>query len=78
MKFIGAITKFIIRTSAFLGKEVAEVLHQPRLILTLVLGPFLILLLFGVGFRYQNPPLRALFGPETAGLITSLNKINLL
>jgi ABC-2 type transport system permease protein len=61
MKFINAIIKFLIRTSAFLSKEVAEVLRQPRLILTLVLGPFLILLLFGVGFRYQNPPLRSLF-----------------
>ena len=34
-----------IRTSAFLGKEIAEVRRQPRLVLSLILGPFLILLI---------------------------------
>jgi ABC-2 type transport system permease protein len=51
----------LIRTSAFLRKEVAEVLRQPRLVLTLVLGPFLILLLFGIGYRNQARSLRTLF-----------------
>ena len=32
-----------------------------RLILTLVLGPFLILLLFGIGYRNQARDLRTLF-----------------
>ncbi len=50
-----------IRASAFVTKEVVEVLRQPRLVLTLVLGPFLILLLFGVGFRNQPRTLRALY-----------------
>ncbi len=44
----------LIRSSAFWSKEVIEVLRQPRMIFMLVLGPFLILLLFGVG--YQNKP----------------------
>src|SRR3970040_2238177 len=51
----------IIRTSAFLRKEIVEVLRQPRLLLTLVLGPFLILLIFGVGYRNQPRELRTLF-----------------
>lgn len=52
---------FFIRISAFLRKEVFEVWRQPRLILTLILGPFLILLLFGVGYRVQAQSVRALF-----------------
>jgi len=52
---------FLVRTSAFLGKEIFEILRQPRLILTLVFGPFLILLLFGLGFRNEPRALRTLF-----------------
>lgn len=51
----------LIRISAFLRKEVFEVLRQPRLVLTLVLGPFLILLIFGIGYRNQARALRTLF-----------------
>jgi ABC-2 type transport system permease protein len=51
----------LIRISAFVTKEIAEVMRQPRLLLTLVLGPFLILLLFGVGYRNQARVLRTLF-----------------
>ena len=55
------IFKVIIRSSAFLGKEINTILRQTRLILTLVLGPFLILLLFGIGYRNEARPLRTLF-----------------
>ncbi len=51
----------IIRTLAFLRAEVFEMLRQPRLMLTLVLGPFLILLLFGIGYRDSPRSLRTLF-----------------
>lgn len=51
----------LIRPSAFLRAEIAEVLRQPRLVLTLVLGPFLILLLFGLGYRNEPRALRTLF-----------------
>ena len=50
-----------IRASAFFQKELAEVLRQPRLILSLIFGPFLILLLFGIGYRDQARTVRALF-----------------
>jgi ABC-2 type transport system permease protein len=59
-----AMSKFlqsIVRTSAFLRKDVIEVLRQPRLLSTLVAGPFLILLLFGIGYRNQARALRTLF-----------------
>jgi ABC-2 type transport system permease protein len=52
---------FFIRVSAFFRKEVVEVMRQPRLMLLLVVGPFLILLLFGIGFRNQPRALRTLF-----------------
>lgn len=55
------LTSFLVRTSAFLGKEIFEILRQPWLMLTLVLGPFLILLLFGIGFRNEPRALRTLF-----------------
>lgn len=43
--------KPIIRLLSFFGKEVREIGRQPRLILSLILGPFLILLLFGIGYQ---------------------------
>src|SRR5438067_9648201 len=56
-----------MRSSAFLGKEIYAILRQPRLILTLALGPFFILLLFGLGFRNTGRPFRALFVAPTNG-----------
>jgi ABC-2 type transport system permease protein len=56
-----SISGFFIRTSAFIQKELVEILRQTRLLLALVLGPFLILLLFGLGFRDEARVLRALF-----------------
>ena len=45
----------MIRSLAFFRKDLFEVLRQPRVLLTLILGPFLILLAFGVGF-VPDPP----------------------
>ncbi len=50
--------KLLLRLFAFFGKEIHEVRRQPRLVLSLILGPFLILLLFGIGYMNQRPPLR--------------------
>lgn len=58
---MGKIWRSIIRMSAFLRKEIFEIMRQPRLVFTLVLGPFLILLLFGIGYQAIAPPLRTLF-----------------
>ena len=43
----------VVRGVAFTGKELHEVFRQPRLLLGLVVGPFLILLLFGTSFKGQ-------------------------
>lgn len=48
----------LVRKTAFIGKELTEVRRQPRLILSLVLGPFLILFLFGVGYSASPPEIR--------------------
>jgi len=50
----------LTRTSAFLRKDIVDFLRQPRLVLALVLGPFLILLLFGLGFKSEAVNLRTL------------------
>lgn len=53
--------KKLVRASAFFTKEISEVIRQPRLILTLIVGPFLILLLFGLGYQTNYPPVRTLY-----------------
>jgi ABC-2 type transport system permease protein len=58
---MGNFFRGIIRASSFFRKEIFEILRQPRLVATLVLGPFLILLIFGIGYRAQSPTLRTLF-----------------
>jgi ABC-2 type transport system permease protein len=53
-----AIGKQVVRVSSFFFKEIWAALRQPRLILSVVLGPFLILAAFGVGYKGQTPELR--------------------
>src|SRR5512138_1466818 len=50
--------KPIIRLLSFFSKEVNEVRRQPKLVLSLLLGPFLILLLFGIGYQGERPKIR--------------------
>ena len=58
---MGNFFRGIIRGSSFFRKEIFEILRQPRLVATLVLGPFLILFIFGIGYRGQPRSLRTLF-----------------
>ncbi len=50
--------KILIRLLSFFNKEINEIRRQPRLILSLILGPFLILLLFGYGYAGERPKLK--------------------
>jgi ABC-2 type transport system permease protein len=50
--------KRILRLLSFLAKEVLDIARQPLLLLLLILGPFLILLLFGMGYTGQQAPVR--------------------
>jgi ABC-2 type transport system permease protein len=45
------LAKIVIRTLAMIGKEVVEVLRRPGAVLSLILGPFLILAVFGLGYQ---------------------------
>jgi len=47
------------RTWAFARKDVSSILRQPKLVLTLIVGPFLILALFGVGYETERGGLEA-------------------
>jgi ABC-2 type transport system permease protein len=54
----------VIQCSAFVRKELAEIIRQPRLILLLIIGPFALLVLFGMGYRSESLGLRTQFvGP---------------
>ena len=60
----------LTRSFAFVRKEFMAVWRQPRLMATLILGPFLILLLFGLGYRDTPEPFRTLVvADETAAEI---------
>lgn len=58
--------KGVIRLLAFFTKEINEVRRQPRLVLALIFGPFIILLLFGLGYQASPPrPRLALVIPDS-------------
>ena len=50
-----------LQVAAFMRKEAVDVIRQPRLLLTLVIGPFLIMAIFGMGYRETPQRLRTLF-----------------
>ena len=54
-----ALAKGTIRTSSFF-KEIWSSIRQPRLVLSVLLGPFLILAAFGIGYKGQTPELDTL------------------
>lgn len=49
--------KSIVRISAYARAELVSTLRQPRLLLVLVLGPFLVLFVFGLGYSQELPRL---------------------
>jgi ABC-2 type transport system permease protein len=54
----------VVRSSAFVRKELVEILRQPRLLALLVAGPFALLVLFGAGYSASELELRAVFVGE--------------
>lgn len=47
----------IVRIGAFVRSELVSTLRQPRLLIVLVLGPFLVLFVFGLGYEATLPDL---------------------
>jgi ABC-2 type transport system permease protein len=53
------LVKLVFRVFSVVGKEIIEVLRRPGAIFSLILGPFLILAVFGLGYGGYVKPLRA-------------------
>lgn len=66
----------LIQISSFVRKEVAEILRQPRLVGTLILGPFLILFIFGIGYNNSLRVMRTVMVvPEDSKIKEEINDI---
>ena len=50
------ISHSVVRMASFTGKELREVIRRPGVVLSLILGPFLIMFLFGLGYTGFRPP----------------------
>ena len=53
--------RWLLQSATFFRKEAVDVLRQPRILLTLVLGPFLLMAIFGLGYRETAAPMRTVF-----------------
>src|ERR1051325_761360 len=59
------------RTTAFVNKDVIEVIRRPGALFSLIFGPFLIMGLFGLGYSGQYRPLNTvLVLPSNSNLPT--------
>lgn len=50
------ISHSIVRVGSFTGKELREVIRRPGVLLSLIVGPFLIMFLFGLGYSGYRAP----------------------
>jgi ABC-2 type transport system permease protein len=67
------IFQFLTRLLAFVGKELVEVARRPGAIVSLILGPFLIMALFGFGYSGFRRSLETIVViPADSGLPTDL------
>ncbi len=55
-----ALLKGWTRSTSFIGKEVVEVVRRPGALFSLIIGPFLIMGLFGIGYSGQYRPLNTI------------------
>ncbi len=68
-----SVIKWFARILAFMGKEVLETLRRPGAIVSLLVGPFLILLAFGLSYNGIRRPLEAVVVvPPSSGLPTDV------
>ncbi len=51
-----SIAQSIIRMASFTGKELRELVRRPGVLLSLIVGPFLIMFIFGLGYSGSRDP----------------------
>jgi len=67
------VLQFLTRLLAFVGKELVEVIRRPGAIISLILGPFLIMAVFGLGYQgFRRPLETVIVVPPQAGIPTDL------
>jgi ABC-2 type transport system permease protein len=65
--------KVLTRILAFVGKEIVEVVRRPGALASLILGPFLVMAIFGVGYSgYRRPLNTVVVIPPDSGLPTEV------
>ena len=63
----------VIRLLALVGKEIVEIIRRPGAVLSLVFGPFLIMVVFGLGYSGERRPLETVIViPPSSGLPTDI------
>ncbi|HEX2142606.1 MAG TPA: hypothetical protein VHK28_10120, partial [Candidatus Limnocylindria bacterium] len=59
----------LVSITSFLGKELREVIRRPGVLASLILGPFLIMALFGIGYTGNRSPFKTeIVVPENSQL----------
>jgi ABC-2 type transport system permease protein len=65
--------KILTRILAFVGKELVEVVRRPGALASLILGPFLVMAIFGAGYSgYRRPLDTVVVIPPDSGLPTEV------
>ncbi len=54
--FFQSISHSMVRIASFTGKELREVMRRPGVLASLILGPFLVMFLFGLGYSGYRAP----------------------
>ena len=63
------LVKALVRILAVVGKEITEVFRRPGAVLSLILGPFLILAIFGAGYQGTKKDLRTIIVVDPASTL---------
>lgn len=67
-----AVSPWLIRVSAFVRKDVVEIIRQPQLLIGVVLGPFLLLLVFGASLGDLAPELDTVVVAQRGSALSNL------
>jgi len=72
---VRVVTRGFASVLAFVAKELLEVIRSPAALVSLTLGPVLIMVLFGAGFNGYSPALRTVIViPPDSGLSTDVSE----